>query len=52
MNLQNAVQIDLKPVLSHMLFLPPRNKIYLYKSTLTRYLYLSSVILYLYNTYT
>ncbi len=30
MNLQNAVQIDLKPVLFHMLFLTTRNKFYLY----------------------
>ncbi len=40
MNLQNAVQNDLKPVLIHMLFLTTRNKFYLYMSILAHYLYI------------
>ncbi len=40
MHFQNAVQIDLKPVLFHMLFLTTRNKLYLYISILAHYLYI------------
>ncbi len=40
MNIQNAVQIDLKPVLFHMLFLTTRNKFCLYMSILAHYLYI------------
>ncbi len=40
MNFQNAVQIDLKPVLFHMLFLTTRNKFYLYMSIIAHYLYI------------
>ncbi len=47
MNLQNAVQIDLKPVLYHMLFLTARNKFYLYMSIVAHYLYVSIAILYI-----
>ncbi len=40
MNFQNAVQIDLNPVLFHMLFLTNRNKFDLYMSILAHYLYI------------
>ncbi len=40
MNFQNAVQIDLKPVFFHMLFLTLRNKFYWYMSILAHYLYI------------
>ncbi len=40
MNFQNAVQINLKPVLFHMLFLTTSNKFYLYMSILAHYLYI------------
>ncbi len=47
MNLQNAIQIDLKPALFHMLFLMTWHKFYLYMSILAHYLYLLIVILYM-----
>ncbi len=47
MNLQNDVQIDLKPVSFHFLFLTTRNKFYLYMSILAHYLYLSIAILHM-----
>ncbi len=42
MNFQSAIQIDLKPVLFHVLFLTTRNKFYLYMymSILEHYLYI------------
>ncbi len=40
MNFQNAVQIDLKQVLFHMLFLTTWNKFYLYMSILAHNLYI------------
>ncbi len=52
MNLQNAIQIDLKPVYFHMLFLTTRNKFYLHMFILAHYLYLSIAILYGLCTYT
>ncbi len=42
MNFQNAVQINLKPVLFHMLFLTTRNKFYLYMYIPAHYLYMVS----------